>query len=127
MMIGAAGSSLLCTTSRPKKSSTVSPSPHPLSLERRSPARTRARRPRSISSNKEPDMLDTVITGGLAVLPSGAEPADIGISGETIAAIGAPGTLASGGAGRVVDATGQIDRPVTRLVSRPEHRRGHYA
>src|SRR5439155_918235 len=56
-------------------------------------------------------MLDTVITGGLAVLPSGAEPADIGISGETIAAIGAPGTLASGGAGRVVDATGQIVIP----------------
>ena len=27
-------------------------------------------------------MLDTVITGGLAVLPSGAEPADIGIQGE---------------------------------------------
>ena len=56
-------------------------------------------------------MLDTVITGGLAVLPSGAEPADIGVSGETIAAIGAAGTLASAGPGRVIDATGQIVIP----------------
>jgi dihydropyrimidinase len=56
-------------------------------------------------------MLDTVITGGLAVLPSGAEPADIGISGETIATIGAPGSLTALGAGRVVDATGQIVIP----------------
>jgi dihydropyrimidinase len=56
-------------------------------------------------------MLDIVISGGLAVLPSGPEPADIGIAGEQIAAIGAPGTLAALGAGRVVDAAGQIVIP----------------
>ena len=56
-------------------------------------------------------MLDIVVTGGLAVLPSGSEPADIGIAGEQIAAIGAPGSLAALGAGRVVDATGQIVIP----------------
>ena len=56
-------------------------------------------------------MLDTVISGGMAVLPSGAEPADIGVQGEKIAAIGAPGSLAAIGAGRVIDATGQIVIP----------------
>jgi len=55
-------------------------------------------------------MLDFVITGGTAVLPSGAEKADIGTQGEKIVAIGAPGTLAPLG-GRVVDATGQIVIP----------------
>ena len=55
-------------------------------------------------------MLDIVITGGTAVLPSGAEKADIGIQGEKIVAIGAPGALAPLG-GRVVDATGQIVIP----------------
>src|SRR5437667_5905894 len=56
-------------------------------------------------------MLDIVVSGGLAVLPSGAEPADIGIAGDKIAAIGAPGSLAALGAGRVVDASGQIVIP----------------
>jgi dihydropyrimidinase len=56
-------------------------------------------------------MLDVVISGGLAVLPSGPQPADIGIAGERIAALGAPGSLAQIGAGRVVDATGQIVIP----------------
>ncbi len=55
-------------------------------------------------------MLDIVVTGGTAVLPSGAEKADIGIQGEKIVAIGAPGTLAPLG-GRAVDATGQIVIP----------------
>jgi dihydropyrimidinase len=55
-------------------------------------------------------MLDTVITDGLAVLPSGPEKADIGISGDKIAAIGAPGSLSALG-GRVVDAAGQIVIP----------------
>ena len=32
-------------------------------------------------------MLDIVVSGGLAVLPSGPEPADIGVTGEKIAAI----------------------------------------
>jgi len=56
-------------------------------------------------------MLDIVVSGGLAVLPSGPEPADIGVTGEKIAAIGAPGSLAALGAGRVVDAAGQIVIP----------------
>jgi dihydropyrimidinase len=55
-------------------------------------------------------MLDIVITGGTAVLPSGAVAADIGIEGEKIAAIGAPGSLAGLG-GRVVDASMQIVIP----------------
>jgi len=56
-------------------------------------------------------MLDIVVSGGFAVLPSGPEPADIGVAGERIAAIGAPGSLAALGAGRVVDAAGQIVIP----------------
>src|SRR5215470_18524562 len=56
-------------------------------------------------------MFDIVVSGGTAVLPSGPEAADIGVNGEHIAAIGAPGGLAAIGAGRVVDATGQIVIP----------------
>src|SRR5258708_8551481 len=56
-------------------------------------------------------MLDSVVTGGLAVLPAGAQQADIGIQGEKIVAIGGPGSLAALGAGRVVDASGQIVIP----------------
>src|SRR6058998_1960191 len=56
-------------------------------------------------------MFDLIVTGGAAVLPSGAEPADLGIAGGKIAAIGAPGSLAQIGGGRVVDATGQIVIP----------------
>jgi len=56
-------------------------------------------------------MLDIVISGGTAVLPSGPAPADIGVAGERIAAIGAPGSLAALGAGRIVDAAGQIVIP----------------
>jgi dihydropyrimidinase len=56
-------------------------------------------------------MLDIVVSGGLAVLPSGPEPADLGVAGGRIVAIGGPGSLAAIGAGRVVDATGQIVIP----------------
>ncbi len=56
-------------------------------------------------------MLDIVVAGGLAVLPSGPEPADIGVAAGKIAAIGAPGSLAALGAGRVVDAAGQVVIP----------------
>jgi dihydroorotase-like cyclic amidohydrolase len=56
-------------------------------------------------------MLDIVIAGGLAVLPTGPEAADIGIAGEKIAAIGAPGSLAALGAHRTIDAAGQIVIP----------------
>src|SRR5437879_2371221 len=70
-----------------------------------------ARAPIAHPSVKEAPLLDIVVSGGLAVLPSGPEPADIGIAGEQIAAIGAPGSLAALGAGRVVDAAGQIVIP----------------
>ena len=59
-------------------------------------------------------MFDIVVSGGTAVLPSGPEPADIGVTGDKIVAIGAPGSLAGipgsspGTAGRTVDASGQI-------------------
>src|SRR5262252_8838691 len=56
-------------------------------------------------------MFDIVVSGGTAVLPSGPEHADIGVSGEHIAAIGAPGSLAAIGAGRTVDASRQIVIP----------------
>src|SRR6478609_4621934 len=56
-------------------------------------------------------MLDLVITGGLAVLPNGAENADIAVQGEKIVAIGAPGSLAAAGAARTVDASGQVVIP----------------
>jgi dihydropyrimidinase len=56
-------------------------------------------------------MFDLIVTGGVAVLPSGAEPADIGVSGGKIAAIGGPGSLAPVGAARVVNAAEQIVIP----------------
>jgi dihydropyrimidinase len=43
------------------------------------------------------------------VTPGATAPADIGVAGEKIVAIGAPGAL--GTAGRIVDATGQIVLP----------------
>ncbi len=56
-------------------------------------------------------MFDLLITGGNLVLPTGAEMADIGVSGGRIAAIGAPGSLTAAGATRTVDASGQIVIP----------------
>ena len=56
-------------------------------------------------------MFDLIVTGGVAVLPSGAEPADIGVSSGKIAAVGGPGALTSIDAARVVDAAGQIVMP----------------
>ena len=47
-------------------------------------------------------MFDIVVSGGTAVLRSGREPADIGVNGEHIAAIGA---------GRTLDASAQIVIP----------------
>ena len=47
-------------------------------------------------------MFDIVVSGGNAVLPSGPEPADIGVNGEHVAAIGA---------GRTLDASAQIVIP----------------
>ena len=56
-------------------------------------------------------MFELIVSGGTAVLPTGAEAADIGVAGGKIAAIGAPGSLASIGAGRTIDAAGQIVMP----------------
>ncbi len=56
-------------------------------------------------------MFDIIVANGLAVLPTGAEPADIGVTAGKIAAIGAPGSLAAIGAGRTVDASGQTVIP----------------
>jgi dihydropyrimidinase len=56
-------------------------------------------------------MFDTIVAGGTAVLPSGPEPADIGIAEGRIAALGAPGSLSATGAGRILDATGQLVIP----------------
>ncbi len=56
-------------------------------------------------------MFDLVVSGGKHVLPGGVESVDLGVAGGKIVAIGAPGSLAALGAGRVVDATGQIVIP----------------
>src|SRR5712692_9004097 len=56
-------------------------------------------------------MFDLIVSGGIAVMPAATEPADIGVSGGKIAAIGAPGSLAAIGVTRTVDATGQIVIP----------------
>jgi dihydropyrimidinase len=56
-------------------------------------------------------MLDLILSGGTAVLPSGPAPADIGVAAGRIAAIGAPGSLAPLGAQRIIDAAGQLVIP----------------
>src|ERR1700733_10622853 len=56
-------------------------------------------------------MFDLVVSGGAPGPPGGAESVDLGVKGGKIAAIGAPGSLAAIGAGRVVDASGQIVIP----------------
>src|SRR5215468_8776321 len=66
---------------------------------------------RSPSSIGSRGMFDLIITGGKAVLPSGAEAADIGIKDGKISAIGGPGSLAPIGGARVIDAKDQIVIP----------------
>src|ERR1700726_1816075 len=56
-------------------------------------------------------MLDLIVTGGMAVMPGGSEPADIGVAGGKITAIGALGSLQSVAASRIVDASNQIVIP----------------
>lgn len=56
-------------------------------------------------------MLDIIITGGTAVLPTGPAEVDIGIEGERIATIARSGSLVATGAARMVDATGRIVIP----------------
>src|SRR5206468_10158196 len=68
-------------------------------------SRAGAVRPRA---SKGVDMLDLVIRGGRVVTPSGVGNWDLGVQGERIAALGAPGTLE---AGRVIDATGKAVGP----------------
>jgi len=54
-------------------------------------------------------MLDIIIRGGDVVTPQGVIKADVGVKGETIAAVTAPGVLTE--AGRVIDAAGKIVMP----------------
>ena len=55
-------------------------------------------------------MLDLVIKGGQVVTPQGVALLDIGVQGETIVALGWPGTLTSDAA-RTIDASGKIVVP----------------
>ena len=55
-------------------------------------------------------MLDIIIRGGDVVTPEGVTKADIGIKGETIVAVAAPGVLGEQ-AGLIIDATGRIVMP----------------
>ncbi len=55
-------------------------------------------------------MLDLVIRNGTVITPHGAGSWDVGIAGETIASVAAPGTLPADGA-RVLDAAGLVVSP----------------
>ena len=55
-------------------------------------------------------MLDLVIRGGQVVTPQGVGAWDVGVEGERIVAVAAPGTLPQE-AGRVVDAMGKLVIP----------------
>ena len=59
------------------------------------PATLSLRPRRRGKSRKGAGMFDLIVSGGLAALPGSAEPADIGVAGGKIAAIGAPGSLAA--------------------------------
>jgi dihydropyrimidinase len=61
------------------------------------------------SEDEEDDVLDLVIRGGQVVTPGGAGLWDVGVEGERIAAIAAPGALPAGG--RTIDAAGKIAVP----------------
>src|SRR5713226_6568067 len=56
-------------------------------------------------------MLELLIRGGDVVTPEGVAKCDVGIAGETIATIAAPGVLSADGATRVIDASGRIVMP----------------
>ncbi|MGH8430711.1 MAG: hypothetical protein ACREUF_09925, partial [Solimonas sp.] len=56
-------------------------------------------------------MLDLIIRGGDVVTPHGVERCDVGIGGETIAAVAAPGAMASDTTRRTIDASGKIVMP----------------
>ena len=56
-------------------------------------------------------MLDLVVRGGNVVTPQGVISCDVGIAGETIAAIATPGALSADSAQHLIDATGHIVMP----------------
>ncbi len=56
-------------------------------------------------------MLDLIIRGGDVVTPQGVIKADVGVKGETIAAVSAPGALGAGLAKREIDASQKIVMP----------------
>lgn len=56
-------------------------------------------------------MFDVIIRGGTVVASQGAGHYDVAISGETIAAVTAPGAIADDQAQRVIDASGKIVMP----------------
>jgi dihydroorotase-like cyclic amidohydrolase len=56
-------------------------------------------------------MLDLIIRGGDVVTPQGVIRCDLAITGETIAALAAPGTLSAQDAARVIDAAGHVVMP----------------
>src|SRR5262249_16874411 len=55
-------------------------------------------------------MLDLIVKGGQVVTPQAVGAMDVGIQGETIVAVGWPGTLAADAA-KIVDARGKIVIP----------------
>jgi dihydropyrimidinase len=56
-------------------------------------------------------MLDLVVRGDTVVTPQGTGSFDVGISGERIVAVAAPGSLPVDGGTRVIDAAGKIVMP----------------
>ncbi len=56
-------------------------------------------------------MFDYVIRGGQTVTPQGVGAYDVAVSGETIAAVTAPGAIPDASANRVIDASGKIVMP----------------
>ena len=56
-------------------------------------------------------MLDLIIRSDRVVTPHGVGPWEIGVQGEKIACVSAPGMLKDVGAHRIIDATGQIVMP----------------
>src|SRR4029078_3489629 len=56
-------------------------------------------------------MFDLIIRGGNVVTPRGVVHCDVGVGGETIAALAQPGALAADSANRVIDATQGIVMP----------------
>ena len=56
-------------------------------------------------------MLDLIVRGGDVVTPQGVGNFDVAVSGQTIAAVAAPGTLDDATVARVIDASSRIVMP----------------